>query len=76
MTQDKSFGILVGREGGGGGRAKARLDRVIRTSGNRDIGPPEPYANRGQIAEVHANLGSLGMVPPETHANLGCLGEG
>jgi len=31
----------------------------------------ETYANRGQIAEVYANLGCLGMTPAEPYANLG-----
>jgi hypothetical protein len=31
----------------------------------------EPYANRAQMAETHANLGWSGMAIAELYANLG-----
>jgi len=44
---------------------------LAQESGDRNLKTTEPYANRGQIAEVHANLGCLGMTIAQVYANLG-----
>ena len=44
--------------------------------GSEGIESHQPYANRGRIAEVYANLGWFGMPPAQTYANLGYPREG
>jgi len=56
MFAAKSFGILV--EGQGEGEEIANIANI---GNRRNWKAAQPYANWGLIAEVHANLGCLGM---------------